>query len=473
MRVKELKNIKSTKTRKLKTKNKNTRKKKKGGSSSDQTDFNELITKKENTIDDAEMVFTIFNRTCNLGSHEYDKKRENVMNRNFNDSKVRDENTLLKEFSDDSVLLRNKYGNIAYDKLAQLGELSDHKPLFFKNNNSRMEGIKLNLGMITGISPIISSRISEIYNNNVPAIFTWNTLHHEGFNKDVIDPDQNDKILTETRANDLNIMSENKRYNNIANIIINHIKNKEFECISLQECEFTIYKRILGKIDTCSDKSEYYSRYYPRKIRLGEGGTLDEDFNKKDKQLDIKSYGNAIFIKKEKDVSIKTEALTIGTYGDETEKRYDETLKYKIDIKVIKCKKGNNTYSSVHIPYMGQKPSKKSLSYLKKELGFLLKDVEKMNDNEKLWLIGDFNLNEDILTDQLNKYSNNKVNIMFVKSGSYKGKKYPDYDGVGSTSNDHIILCVKKQPSDGPPTGLKEKPSVSAKKIYIPPHMRK
>jgi hypothetical protein len=445
MRVKELNNIKSTKTRKLKTKNKKTRKKKKkGGSGSDQKEFNKLITKKENTIDDAKMVFTIFDRACNLSSYEYDKKRENVMNRNFNDSKVRDENTLYKEFSDNSVL-RSKHGDIAYKKLLKLGELSDHKPLFFKNNDPSMEGI--------------SSRISEIYNNeNVPAIFTWNTLHHEGFNKDFIEPNQNDNFLTATQAKKLDIMSENKRYNNIADIIIEYMKNKEFECISLQECEFAIYKKILGEIDTCSDKNEYYSQYYPRKIRLGEGGTRDEDFDKKDKQLDIKSYGNAIFIKKEKDVSIKTEALNIGTYGKETEKR-DKTLKYKIDIKVVKSKKGNNTYSSVHIPCMGKNPSPNSLQYLESELGFLLKDVEKMNDNDKLWLIGDFNLSEKILTEELKKHSNNKVDIIFVKSGSFYGKTYSEYDGSGSTPNDHIILCVKKQPI-----------RFSAK--YVIPHLR-
>jgi len=51
---------------------------------------------------------------------------------------------------------------------------------------------------------------------------------------------------------------------------------------------------------------------------------------------------------------------------------------------------------------------------------------------------------EDILTKELKKYSNNKVNIIFVKSGSSYGKKYPEYDGLGSTPNDHIILCVKK-----------------------------
>lgn len=86
MRLKELKNVKSTKTRKLKTKNKNTRKNKKGGSSSDQTDFNDIVTKKENTIDDAKRVFTIFSRSCKLNSQAYDNKTENVMNRNLNET---------------------------------------------------------------------------------------------------------------------------------------------------------------------------------------------------------------------------------------------------------------------------------------------------------------------------------------------------------------------------------------------------
>jgi len=456
MRVKELKNIKSTKTRKLKTKNKNTRKNKKGGSSSDQTDFNGIVTNKENTIDDTKRVFRIFSRSCDLDSYSYDKKRENVMNRNLSDKNVKNENTLVKEFSDDyEYKIVNR--KILYENLKKLGGESDHRPLYFKViNDFRFTGKE--------------KKLENIYNTEkLPSIFTWNTLHHEGFNN-FFYPNQNDNFLTKERADKLEIMSENKRYNSIAKKISDYMINKEFECISLQECEFCLYKKILeNNNNMCTDKSEYYSRYYPRKIRLGKGETSDEDFNKKDKQLDIKSYGNAIFVKKEKGVNIESEALMNESDGDLIIDKWDETLKYKIDTKIIKCKKGNNTYSSVHIPVMKTKPDKThkdyksgkrsyntdlkkyyaALEFLQAELEFLFKDVEKMNDNEKLWLIGDFNLDADVLTEELKKYSKNMVDFIFVKSGislpyRHHSAYKPEYDGSGSTPRDHIILCVKK-----------------------------
>jgi len=455
MRLKELKNVKSTKTRKLKTKNKNTRKNKKGGSSSDQTDFNDIVTKKENTIDDAKRVFTIFSRSCKLNSQAYDNKTENVMNRNLSDKNVKNENTLVKEFSDDyDYKIVNR--KILYENLKKLGGESDHRPLYFKViNDFRFTGKE--------------KKLKNIYKNEkLPSIFTWNTLHHEGFNN-LFSPNQNDNFLTKDLSNKLEIMSENQRYNAIANKISDYMNKKEFECISLQECEFSLYKKILENTNTCRDKNEYYSRYYPRKIRLGKGETDDEDFNKQDKQLDIKSYGNAIFVKKEEGDRIESEALMKESDGDLIIDKRDETLKYKIDTKIIKCKKGNNTYSSVHIPVMKTKPDKThkdyksgkrsyntdlkkyyaALEFLQAELEFLFKDVERMNDNEKLWLIGDFNLDADVLTEELKKYSKNMVDFIFVKSGermpygdssAYK----TEYDGSGSTPRDHIILCVKK-----------------------------
>lgn len=471
MRLKELKNVKMNKTRKLRTKNKNTKKMKKmkkGGSESDQRAFDTIFKQEENTVGDAKMVFKIFGRSCKLNSHEYDKRTENIMNRNLNDAYVRDKTNLVKEF-DYNYNLRMNYNN----RLKKLGGLSDHRPLFFND----IKEFKYN--------KTLRNNLEKIYKNEqMPAIFTWNTLHHEGFNKEFFDPEQNDNFLTKGSADKFKIMNENQRYNSIANIIIDHINNKKFECISLQECEFSIYTKILKETSNCID---YYSRYYPRKIRLGKGDeSKDKNFNKKDKQLDIKSYGNAIFVKREENKKIQTEALMNETDGDMIQDKYDKTLRYKIDIKVVKCKQGNNIYSSVHIPVIRNKPDpndhryknnrssydkdlKKynaALEFLKTELEFLFKDVGQMEDNDKLWLIGDFNLDEDVLIEELKKYSKNMVDFIFVKSGEWIPYRDPsaykqEFDGSGSTPRDHIILCIKKPSYVRPPPGFSPRYQIS------------
>ena len=234
-------------------------------------------------------------------------------------------------------------------------------------------------------------------------IFTWNLLHHYSYNgsNDYIDK----SIL---RHFHYPVLSEQARYSLIATTIYESISRNECSCYAFQECEFSIYKSIVKRLD----KSRYVCRFIPHRIAYDEHG------------LYIESYGCALII--------KVNPLANGqeqTFVNPIQKV--DHCKRESKYKYIVVVSDNVLYSSVHFPRYGKQENYSAwVNYAYQDIDFMLSKL-----NERVsggYLIGDFNMREAVLQQFLGTFTGYTFMIMANRGVDYIIHVTKDYSSMNN-----------------------------------------
>tara|TARA_Y100000389_G_C17447362_1_gene512443 strand:+ start:1480 stop:2463 length:984 start_codon:yes stop_codon:yes gene_type:complete len=216
-------------------------------------------------------------------------------------------------------------------------------------------------------------------------IFSWNLLHHYSYNgsNDYIDSNVIN-ILQEP------VLTEKARYSLIASRVLEEIHNGSNKCISLQECEFSIYKKIINQLSN----SGYSGRFIPHRISYDNNGSF------------IESFGCAIILK-------SSDNGSSFVYPIIRKKRNLSERGYKYLVRVV----DDVMYSSIHFPKYNERNYTKWTEYLCKDLEFIL---GKMTKNvKKGYLVGDMNMLPDILEKAVNVFPEYKFNVLKNKGVDY------------------------------------------------------
>jgi hypothetical protein len=240
--------------------------------------------------------------------------------------RVSNNNTEIVKFDNVNDIL-NKHVTIeAGFKLRKLGnKLSDHQKLYYKG------------------------------------FCTWNLLHHYSYNG------SNNYLETSLELTcNKGYLSEKIRYSRIAKNILETIQIKTFKCFAMQECEFSIYKMVVGSIDPLI----FWCRFLPHRLSYDING------------LYIESYGCALIIKIQLQRIPRVIAIPIEKY------KHDKYIEF--GYKYIAVILNNIMYSSIHFPKCSADQYIKWKEYFHYDIQNLL--VNLRGDIHTGYLIGDFNV---------------------------------------------------------------------------------
>lgn len=215
-------------------------------------------------------------------------------------------------------------------------------------------------------------------------IMSWNVLHHYSYNG------SNDYIDSNViRYFNVPVLTERARYSLISSQIHEYILNDETQCISLQECEFAIYKSLVEKLG----KEKYTCRFIPHRIAYDNHG------------LYIESYGCAIILKNTNPSCTHVNPVVKNRYNQESGYKY------------VICVQNGILYSSIHFPKYGGKCDYVYWeNYAYTDIEFILSKMENINEG---YLIGDLNMSKNTLEVILKSFTKYKFTILDNRGVDY------------------------------------------------------